>query len=181
MGRSWSWSGRIYWYGSTHRQRDRTLRLAGPGSRHGSGVGQRGAGPPGRRATDKCRRADRGRPRIAARSVEGGKSQAGRSIAGGDGNGTLALITTAGPAQWLYLIDTKKRAFALYRIDPTNTKGIVKLEASRQYKWDLKLEHYNNQAPEPDAIKATVETLGRSDSINGDRRRDGSRSPFHES
>ena len=45
---------------------------------------------------------------------------------------------------------------------PTNPKGIVKLEASRQYKWDLKLEHYNNQAPEPDAIKATVETLARS-------------------
>ena len=62
----------------------------------------------------------------------------------------------AGQAQWLYLIDTKNRAFALYRIDPTNPKGIVKLEASRQYEWDLKLEHYNNQAPEPDAIKATV-------------------------
>jgi len=77
-------------------------------------------------------------------------------------NGTLALITTAGQSQWLYLIDTKDRAFALYRIDPTNSKGIVKLEASRQYKWDLKLEHYNNQAPEPDAIKATVETLARS-------------------
>jgi hypothetical protein len=77
-------------------------------------------------------------------------------------NGTLALITTAGPAQWLYLIDTKDRAFALYRIDPSNSKGIVKLEASRQYRWDLKLEHYNNQAPEPDAIKASVETLGRS-------------------
>ena len=83
-------------------------------------------------------------------------------VAGGEVNGTLALITTAGPSQWLYLVDTKDRAFALYRIDPTNTKGIVKLEASRQYKWDLKLEHYNNQAPEPDAIKATVETLARS-------------------
>jgi len=72
------------------------------------------------------------------------------------------ITSTAGPAQWLYLIDTKDRAFALYRIDPTNSKGVVKLEASRQYKWDLKLEHYNNQAPEPDAIKATVETLARS-------------------
>jgi hypothetical protein len=77
-------------------------------------------------------------------------------------NGTLALITTAGPSQWLYLVDTKERAFAIYRVDPMNPKGTVKLEASRQYKWDLKLEHYNNQAPEPDAIKATVETLARS-------------------
>ena len=65
--------------------------------------------------------------------------------------------------QWLYLIDTKSRSFALYRIDPMNSKGIVKLEASRQYEWDLKLEHYNNQPPEPDAIKATVQTLSRSD------------------
>ena len=93
--------------------------------------------------------------------AEGNRSGGQRPVAGGEVNGTLALITTSGPAQWLYLVDTKDRAFALYRIDPTNTKGVVKLEASRQYKWDLKLEHYNNQAPEPDAIKATVETLGR--------------------
>jgi hypothetical protein len=98
-----------------------------------------------------------------ARPVEGARPAGARPSAGGDSNGTLALITsTPGPAQLLYLIDTKERAFALYRIDPTNTKGVVKLEASRQYKWDLKLEHYNNQAPEPDAIKATVETLARS-------------------
>jgi hypothetical protein len=86
-----------------------------------------------------------------------------RSIVSGETGGTMALISgTAGPAQLLYLIDTKERAFAIYVIDPTSGKGIVKLEASRQYKWDLKLEHYNNQAPEPDAIKATVETLARS-------------------
>jgi hypothetical protein len=95
-------------------------------------------------------------------SAEANRSGAQKPVAGGEVNGTLALITTSGPSQWLYLVDTKDRAFALYRIDPTNTKGgVVKLEASRQYKWDLKLEHYNNQAPEPDAIKATVETLGR--------------------
>ena len=60
--------------------------------------------------------------------------------------------------QWLYLIDTKKRAFAVYRIDPSNAKGTVKLEASRQYKWDLELEHYNNQCGAA-AIEATVRTL----------------------
>jgi hypothetical protein len=98
----------------------------------------------------------------SARSTESNRAPAPRPTAGGEVNGTLALITTAGLSQWLYLIDTKDHAFALYRIDPTNPKGIVKLEASRQYRWDLKLEHYNNQAPEPDAIKATVETLGRS-------------------
>jgi hypothetical protein len=99
-----------------------------------------------------------------ARPSEPSRVQGARALAGGESNGTLALITSsaAGPVQWLYLIDTKDRSFALYRIDPMNSKGIVKLEASRQYKWDLKLEHYNNQAPEPDAIKATVETLTRS-------------------
>jgi hypothetical protein len=103
------------------------------------------------------RAGDSGAP---ARPADGGRSPAARPIAGGDSNGTLALITsTGGPAQWLYLIDTKTRAFAVYRVDPTSTKGTVKLEASRQYQWDLKLEHYNNQAPEPDAIKAMVKTL----------------------
>jgi len=101
-----------------------------------------------------------GTQRVAPRSSEGAKSQPARPLAGGEGNGTLALIAeTAGPAQWLYLIDTKKRAFAVYRIDPSNGKGTVKLEACRQYKWDLELEHYNNQAPEPAAIEATVKTL----------------------
>jgi hypothetical protein len=95
-----------------------------------------------------------------ARPIDGGRSPVAKPIAGGDSNGTLALITsTGGPTQWLYLIDTKSRAFAVYRVDPTSSKGTVKLEASRQYQWDLKLEHYNNQAPEPDAIKATLRGL----------------------
>jgi hypothetical protein len=101
--------------------------------------------------------------RVQARSADGGKKQSARPITVGDSEGTLALIAnTPGQAQWLYLIDTKKQAFAVYRVDPGNPKGTVKLEASRQYKWDLELEHYNNQAPEPDAIKATVKTLARS-------------------
>jgi hypothetical protein len=122
----------------------------------GSGV----RGPEVAAQTDSTDR-QAGGPRVIPRSTEGSRSSGARSIAGGDGNGTLALLAeTAGPAQWLYLIDTKKRAFAVYRIDPSNAKGTVKLEASRQYKWDLELEHYNNQAPEPAAIEATVKTLG---------------------
>ena len=54
--------------------------------------------------------------------------------------GVIALTTpTGGPAQLLYLIDTRSKAFAIYRVDPTNAKGAVKLEAARQYQWDLKL------------------------------------------
>lgn len=101
-----------------------------------------------------------------ARPTESARPQPARPSTVGEANGTLALISGAnggqGQTQWLYLIDTKTRAFALYRIDPNSSKGIVKLEASRQYEWDLKLEHYNNQPPEPDAIKATVQTLSRS-------------------
>ena len=127
----------------------------------GAGVaGSGGRGPDRSRGRhqpyNQARHARLKRPGLSARP----------SSVTGESNGTLAMIT-GGPAwpgqtQWLYLIDTKSRAFALYRIDPTNSKGIVKLEASRQYEWDLKLEHYNNQAPEPDAIKATVQTLSRS-------------------
>jgi hypothetical protein len=100
---------------------------------------------------------------LPARGVEGKAAPQGRLLAGGDANGTLALVTSpAGSAQWLYLIDTKTRAFAIYRVDPSNPKGALKLEAARQYQWDLKLEHYNNQAPEPAAIEATVKPLAQS-------------------
>ncbi len=90
------------------------------------------------------------------------KSQSPRPNPGGEVAGTLAFVADgAGMTQFLYVIDTRKQAFAVYRVDPTGSKGTVKLEASRQYKWDLELEHYNNQAPEPAAIEATVKTLAR--------------------
>jgi hypothetical protein len=73
-------------------------------------------------------------------------------------SGTIAF-TTAGPGgtgQHLYVIDTKTQAFAVYRVDPTDPKGAVKLEAARQYRWDLKLAEFNNQAPEVATIEAMV-------------------------
>jgi len=83
----------------------------------------------------------------------------------------MAFVTSpAGTSQWLYLIDTKTRAFAIYRVDPTNPKGVVKLEAARQYQYDLKLEHYNNQPPEPSAIKeATLNAAPQPGRPSGDR------------
>ena len=74
----------------------------------------------------------------------------GRLLASSEANGTLAMVTAAcwsGPVATA--IDTKSHAFAIYRLDPTNPKGSVKLEAARQYQWDLKLEHYNNQCQSP--------------------------------
>ena len=73
--------------------------------------------------------------------------------------GTIALTTQTGgtsPVQWLYLIDTRARSFAVYRVDPQNPKGAVKLEATRRYEYDLKLAEFNNQAPDVAAIEAMV-------------------------
>lgn len=71
--------------------------------------------------------------------------------------GTIAFTAaSSGSAQLLYLIDTRNQAFAIYRVDPQELKGTVKLEASRQYRWDLKLGEYNNQPPEVSAVEAMV-------------------------
>jgi hypothetical protein len=80
-----------------------------------------------------------------------------------ESGGTIAFTSnTSGSAQLLYLIDTRARAFAIYRVDPVNPKGTVKLEAARQYSFDLKLTEFNNQPPEVAAIESTVKTLGHS-------------------
>jgi len=72
----------------------------------------------------------------------------------------MIAITSGAPGspQFLYLIDTRNQAFALYRVDPQNPKGTVKLEAARQYRYDLKLSEYNNLPPEVSAIEANVRT-----------------------
>jgi hypothetical protein len=79
-----------------------------------------------------------------------------------ENSGTIAFSSPlGGSSQLLYLIDTKTRSLAVYRVDPTNPKGTVKLEAARQYQWDLKLDEYNNQEPSVAAIESTVKSLGR--------------------
>ena len=84
-------------------------------------------------------------------------------IPAGEASGTLAFTSSAGgTAQLLYLVDTKTRAFAIYRVDPSNPnqRGTVKLEAARQYAFDLRLAQYNNQPPEVTAIESMVRTQG---------------------
>lgn len=87
--------------------------------------------------------------------------QARGPLAAGESGGTMAFVASAPgqSAQFLYLVDAKARAFAVYRVDPNNQNGSVKLEAARQYEFDLQLEHYNNQAPEPSAIEAMAKAL----------------------
>jgi len=74
-----------------------------------------------------------------------------------ESSGTIAFTSGGnGSAQLLYLIDTKTQAFAVYRVDTQNGKGAIKLEAARQYRWDLKLAEFNNQPPEVASIESMV-------------------------
>jgi hypothetical protein len=87
-------------------------------------------------------------------------------ISGSDSNGMIAFTSPLNgtPSQLLYLIDTKSQnpAFAVYRVEPNNPKGSVKLEAARQYRYDLKLSEWNNQAPEVSSVEAMVGAVSKS-------------------
>ncbi|WP_337174353.1 hypothetical protein [Paludisphaera sp.] len=81
--------------------------------------------------------------------------------AGTGGASDMIALLSANPqgtpgAQFLFLVDAKSQALAVYRFDPNAPKGSLKLEAARRYEWDLKLDQYNNQAPEPGAIEASL-------------------------
>jgi len=98
-------------------------------------------------------------------SLPGAERPRGAAATAGEPTGTIAFTSSVGgSAQLLYLIDTRSRAFAIYRVDPANAsgKGSVRLEATRQYQWDLKLEEYNNQPPEVRAVMSQIRTLGQS-------------------
>jgi len=71
------------------------------------------------------------------------------------------MVPSPAGGQLLYLIDTRTRAFTIYQIDPANPEGTVKLVGARQYQWDLRLSHYNNQKPDVPAVEAIVRTLSR--------------------
>ena len=96
-------------------------------------------------------------PPLTSAAQAADRPRGAAATAAAESSGTIALTSPAGGnAQLLYLIDTKSRAFAVYRVDPSSPKGAVKLEAARQYLWDLKLTEYNNQAPEVASIESTV-------------------------
>ena len=106
IAEGWPGSACLVWFWESHSpglagraDRWRWPRRAGGDSKHAGWSRHRGVPTPGERPQ-------------------------GRPLAGGDSNGTMALVTSpSGSAQWLYLIDTKSRAFAIYRVDPTNPKG----------------------------------------------------------
>ena len=69
--------------------------------------------------------------------------------------------STNSSSQILYLIDTKSKAFATYRVDPTGPKnsGTVKLESVRHYEYDLKMTEFNNQPPEVSTIEGMLKSM----------------------
>jgi hypothetical protein len=100
-------------------------------------------------------------PVAQAQNLPGAERARTAQAAGGDASGTIAFTAAhGGMVQLLYLIDTKNHAFAIYRVDPSNPEGAVKLEAARQYQWDLKLLEYNNQKPEVASVEASIKPLG---------------------
>lgn len=135
------------------RQWGAAARFGGPGLLLGLLLAGSFGGQSGLRAQAAApSAADRGRP------------GAGTTV--GEANGTLAMIAplqagaSNGAGQLLYLIDTKTRALAVYRIDPAHDKGTIKLEGVRQYQWDLMLTEFNNQKPEVATIESAVKAAG---------------------
>ncbi len=93
--------------------------------------------------------------------LAGDRSRPATAVAAAEAGGTVVLSTPLGTnGQLLYVIDTNTKALVVYRIDPSNPKGMIKLEAARQYQWDLKLSEYNNLPPDVAAIESTVKSLG---------------------
>ncbi len=98
---------------------------------------------------------------LLAENLPGAERGRMAPLATGDPTGTLAFTTTLGATgQLLYIVDTKSRSFAIYRVDPTNPEGALKLEAARQYQWDLRLLEYNNQKPDVASVEASIKPLG---------------------
>lgn len=96
---------------------------------------------------------------LVAVLLSGGRgpmAQAQSSPTSGEASGTIAFTTSStSGSPLLFLIDTREKAFGVYRVDAQ--KGSVKLEAARPYRYDLKLE-YNNLPPEVAAVEAMVAT-----------------------
>jgi hypothetical protein len=94
---------------------------------------------------------------------QGPTARAQGTVPGTGSSGTIAFTTAVNgsSSQMLYLIDTKSQAFAVYRVEPTGPKssGTVKLEAARQYQYDLKLSEFNNQPPLPHDIEGMAKSI----------------------
>jgi len=77
--------------------------------------------------------------------------------------GDLLAFTSPAEArgeQFLYVLDPQRQAFCLYRLD--EQQGTIRLEAARNFGWDLKFEEFNNEPPKVDSIKGMLSQGARS-------------------
>ncbi len=84
------------------------------------------------------------------------QTQQGQPVSSSDTPTLSWTVPLSEGSQLLYIVDTRTQAFAVYRVDTREPRGAVKLEAARQYRWDLKLAEFNNQAPEVATIESMV-------------------------
>jgi hypothetical protein len=64
------------------------------------------------------------------------------------------MTGTPGQTQWLTVVNPESQALAVYRFEPDNPRGSLKLEAVRQIRWDMMLSEYQNQPPEVSAVES---------------------------
>jgi hypothetical protein len=59
-----------------------------------------------------------------------------------------------GESQWLTLVNPETQSLAVYRFEPNNPRGSLKLEAVRHFRWDMMLTEYQNQPPEVSSVES---------------------------
>lgn len=67
---------------------------------------------------------------------------------------TTQISGQPGQTQWLTLVNPSSQSLAVYRFEPNNPRGALKLEAVRQFRWDLMLSEYQNLPPEVSAVES---------------------------
>jgi len=53
-----------------------------------------------------------------------------------------------------HVVNPATQSLAIYRFEPNNPRGALKLEAVRQFRWDMMLSEYQNQPPEVSAVES---------------------------
>lgn len=71
-------------------------------------------------------------------------------------SGGLQVVMSGDPekSQWVTIVNPTAQSLAVYRFEPNNPRGSLKLEAVRQIRWDMLLSEYQNQPPEVSAVES---------------------------
>lgn len=80
---------------------------------------------------------------------------------GGAGPNDLTVFTAPAEArgqQLLYIVDPHQQTFCLYRLD--EQEGTIKLEAARNFRWDLQFREFNNLPPTVESIRKQLDSIG---------------------